>query len=74
MEHVLVLVTRLHVILPVIIVKMLMVTVSVEQTVISMVTAAAMSTALHVNEAIMLTVTYNKLIINHHACTIIIIS
>ena len=51
MEHVLVLVTRLHVVLPVIIVKLLMVTVSVEQTVISMVTAAAMSTALHVNEA-----------------------
>ena len=52
MEYVLALVTQLHAVLLVIIVKLLMETVSVEQTVISTVTAAAMSTILHVKEAI----------------------
>ena len=54
MEHVLALVTQLHAVLLVTIAKLLMETVSMEQTVISTVTAAAMSTVLHVNEAIII--------------------
>ena len=50
LEHVPALVTPLHVVLVVKIAKLPMVTVSVEQTVISSVTVALMSTVLHVNE------------------------
>ena len=50
LEHVPALVTPLHVVLVVKVAKLPMVTVSVEQTVISMGTVALMSTVLHVNE------------------------
>ena len=50
LEHVPALVTPLLVVLLVKIAKLPMVTVSVEQTVISLVTVALMSTVLHVNE------------------------
>ena len=50
LEHVPALATPLHVVLVVKIAKLPMVTVSVEQTVMSMLTVALMSTVLHVNE------------------------
>ena len=50
LEHVPALATPLHVVLVVILAKPPMVTVSVEQTVISTVTVALMSTVLHVND------------------------
>ena len=50
LEHVPALVTALHVVLVVKIAKLPMVTVSVDQTVISTMTVALMSTVLNVNE------------------------
>ena len=60
LEHVPALVTPLNVVLRVKVVKLPMVTVSVEQTVISMLTAVLISTVLHVNEKALINTIINK--------------